>query len=218
MKIVGISDTHQYEIENLPKGDMLIHAGDFCSFGTEIEVHKFLDWFKDLEYESKILIAGNHDRPLADSKFLYWFEKKCERLGINYLMDSGIEINGIKFWGSPWQPEFNNWAFNLPRGLPLDEKWNLIPDDTDILITHGPPYGILDECPDMRKRRKMCHVGCGRLRKHVEDRLNLKAHFFGHIHESHGVYTLNNTKYFNLTICDGRFRPFNEPAVYEVKE
>lgn len=221
MKIVGISDTHQYIIEEslIPKGDVLIHAGDFCSYGTEVEAQLFLDWFKGLNYQIKILIPGNHDKCLdGESGFINWFKDKCKELKINYLMDSGIEIDGVKFWGSPWQPEFNGWSFNLPRGRCLDDKWKMIPDNTDVLITHGPPYGILDECPDINNSKRLTHVGCSMLRKHVEKRLSLKAHFFGHIHESHGHMSLNGTDYFNVAICDGRYRPLNSPMICNINQ
>jgi len=97
-----------------------------------------------------------------------------------YLENSGVEIDGVKFWGSPWQPEFFNWAFNLPRGRRLAEIWALIPDDTEVLITHTPPYGILDRVDSGE------HVGCEDLRRALQ-RVKPKVHVFGHIHEDRGV-------------------------------
>ncbi len=116
---------------------------------------------------------------------------------INYLQDEGIEIDGVKFWGTPWQPEFCNWAFNLPRGKQIREKWDLIPDDTDVLITHGPPYSILDSindgCPPL---------GCQDLLETVVERVNPRVHVFGHIHGGHGEEDRQGTKYINASLLD----------------
>jgi len=129
--------------------------------------------------------------------------------GITYLQDSGCEIEGVKFWGSPWQPWFFDWAFNLERGEQLRRKWALIPDDTDVLITHGPPAGILDLCPDGRR------VGCGDLRLRVEQ-IEPMAHIFGHIHHSAGqVEPLvgRRTRFINAAICDESYLPTNPVQV-----
>src|SRR6516225_9872366 len=135
MKLVIIADTHgQHEEFIVPPGDVFIHAGDFTAAGHPHSVGKFNNWLGRLPHKYKIVVAGNHE--------LDWSTEKAAVLtNAIYLQDSGTEIEGIRFWGSPWQPEFNNWEFNLPRGVALAEKWALIPPGTDVLITHGPPQG-----------------------------------------------------------------------------
>jgi hypothetical protein len=127
----------------------------------------------------------------------------------HYLEDSGIEIAGVKFWGSPWQPEFYDWAFNLPRGQALADKWALIPDDIDVLITHGPPLGILDQVITGD------HVGCADLLEAVQ-LIKPKVHIFGHIHEGYGRIEQNGTVFINASVCTARYRPINPPIVVEV--
>jgi predicted phosphodiesterase len=147
-RITLISDTHTLHDEitqDLPGGDILIHAGDISNRGSSVDITEFCEWFDSIDnYNTKIFIAGNHD---------FGFQKRAEEISqiinsykwINYLEDNWITIDGIKVWGSPWQPEFYNWGFNLPRNGPdLEEKWSWIPENTDILVTHGPPWGHLD--------------------------------------------------------------------------
>ncbi len=144
MKIVFISDTHgRHEDVKLPQGDVLIHAGDISRTGKSVEVEAFLKWLSHQTHKYKILIAGNHD---------WYFESNSKIMidsrmpdNIIYLNDSGCEIEGVRFWGSPIQPEFGNLAFNRKRGEDIKEHWDLIPLNTDILITHGSPYSILDK-------------------------------------------------------------------------
>ncbi|MDF1816105.1 MAG: hypothetical protein P1V20_28145, partial [Verrucomicrobiales bacterium] len=114
-----------------------------------------------------------------------------------------------KIWGSPWQPEFHDWSFNLPRGSALAEKWALIPEDTDILITHSPPRGILDLCSHGGRE------GCDDLLKRVVE-LRPALHLFGHIHEAHGKEFHNETNYINASICNLGYRPVNSPFVWDL--
>lgn len=155
MKIVAISDTHgKHKKLSLPPADCIIHAGDVTAGGSTDQALEFINWFQGLDYQYKIFIAGNHDR---------FFERTADidPGSAYYLNDSGVEIEGIKFWGSPIQPVFNNWAFNKKRGQEIKKHWDLIPDDTDVLITHGPPYGYLDIGPAGN------HLGCEELLKRV---------------------------------------------------
>jgi Icc-related predicted phosphoesterase len=115
-----------------------------------------------------------------------------------YLQDEAAEIAGLKFWGSPWQPWFHDWAFNLPRGERLAEKWAMVPEDTEILVTHGPPFGIGDH------NGWEGHVGCDDLRKRVAQLQNLKLHIFGHIHESPGVFEESGVVFANVSWRPGR--------------
>lgn len=139
MKVTVISDTHgQHRSLKLPKGDLLIHAGDISKRGHPIVVEDFLDWFSLQKFRYKVFIAGNHDFFLerAHPQFI----EQMIPNDIIYLNDSGTEIEGIKIWGTPITPWFNNWAFNRERGAEIKQHWDLIPADTEILITHGSPH------------------------------------------------------------------------------
>jgi predicted phosphodiesterase len=153
MKITFISDTHtkhKQVTSSLPGGDLLIHAGDLSSMGYKHEIQQFCKWFNSIEgYNHKTFIAGNHDWGFQDNHEQI-MEVVNSYKNIDYLQDDMLMIGEdydkmVKIWGSPWQPEFYNWAFNLPRqGEELKEKWNMVPTDIDILITHGPAWGHLD--------------------------------------------------------------------------
>ena len=214
MRIVCISDTHGVFYKALPEGDVLIHAGDFSRRSILEEVDEFAEWLAEQPHAHKIVVAGNHDVAFERDP-----EEARKRLliddSITYLQDSGMEIDGVKFWGSPWQPEFYDWAFNLPRGKALDQKWKLIPKDTDVLITHGPPFGFLDECPHFRWRHVKEKVGCRELARHVQERVQPKLHVFGHIHESAGVQELDGTLYINACTMDGRYMPVHRPHIVD---
>ena len=171
MRLVCISDTHnRTDGLVIPDGDVLIHAGDFCGHGVDHEVEGFGQFLSALPHKYKIVVAGNHDWPFYRSDSAYIREFKKEFI---YLEDSETTIDGVKFYGSPWQPEFFNWAFNLPRGETIARKWREVPTDTDILITHGPPFGILDFLPNG------VSVGCEDLAAEVLYRVQPKVHVFG---------------------------------------
>lgn len=220
MKITAISDTHtrhRYCEADLPGGDLLIHAGDFMNGGHhQREATEFFDWFTSIKgYDKKVFIAGNHDRLLEnDPTWSTLTIKDYER--IIYLQDEGLALYdmdkdaSVKIWGSPWQPEFNNWAFNLPRnGEEMKAKWDAIPEDTDILITHGPPFGHLD-IPGGQSIR----VGCEMLRYRV-DEIKPKIHIFGHIHGSAGYYYNGHTHYINAAILNEQYLYANLPVTFE---
>lgn len=210
-KIVCLSDTHNCNEQiAVPDGDVLIHAGDATIRGTEHEVEEFLAWFSSLPHKYKIFVAGNHD-------WLYETNNRYARLltasfNIKYLQDSSTIIEGLKIYGSPWQPRFYDWAFNLNRGAELAEKWKLIPDDTDILITHGPPHGILDEVP---RKFFVENTGCEELRKKVEE-IRPKLHIFGHIHCGYGQTEKFGVKYVNASNCDESYEPTQSPIVIDL--
>ena len=226
-KITLISDTHTKHTKchhDLPGGDLLIHAGDFMNSGYESrEAEEFFKWFDQIKtYDTKVLIAGNHDRLMENDP-----EKMLGLLTgyktIEYLQDEQITLyfdgpNGdypednVRIYGSPWQPEFYNWAFNLPRhGEELQKYWSMIPNDTDILITHGPPHGIRDFVPNNYE------VGCELLRVRVEQ-VNPLLHVFGHIHNAYGEVYKGDTLYVNASICNERYVPSNRPIVIDLKE
>jgi predicted phosphodiesterase len=218
VRVVCISDTHGYHKSiDLPHGDILIHAGDFSSRGREYEVRSFGTWFAQQLHQHKIIIAGNHDMSFEGTEHrraIEWLYDDCIDTRFIYLQDSEVTLTvddrQIKVYGSPWQPEFCNWAFNAPRGKLLKAIWSKIPTDTDILVTHGPPAEILDLC-DHGER-----VGCQDLLNRVKELDNLKLHIFGHIHEAYGLQVVGNTTFVNASSCDVRYRPIQPPIVVDI--
>ena len=211
-RIVVISDTHnRHNDVKLPEGDILVHCGDATGRGKPREVDEFLRWFDEQPFMYKIFVAGNHDF-LFENHAMLAREALSRYAGrVFYLQDSSVMCYGIKFWGSPWQPEFCNWAFNLPRGPELEEKWQMIPPDTDFLITHGPPARWLDRCPDGEK------VGCEDLRKRVFS-IKPKVHAFGHIHDSYGWDYNATTVFINASTCNESYAPVNKPFVIDCEK
>jgi len=214
MKVVCISDTHNMlRHMTIPDGDVLLHAGDFSMQGRVAEINEFNDQIGRLPHKHKIVIAGNHDIGLeTDAE-----QSKALLTNATYLEDSGVEIEGVKFWGSPWQPQFFDWAFNLERGKQLREKWEKIPEDTDVLVTHGPPRMILDLAPREGSLPDE-NVGCDDLRREVLDRIKPKYHVFGHIHEGHGWKEVDGIRFINASILDGRYRIRNKPIIFEIEK
>lgn len=218
MRITLISDTHTRHglIDpkvDLPGGDLLLHAGDIMNSGyNKNDIKDFCHWYNSLEhYDQKIFIAGNHDRVFEDNptaaKEIYSSYK-----WINYLQDEWLEVDGVKIYGTPWQPWFYDWAFNLPKGGPgLMSKWEAIPEDTDILITHGPPQEILDASGPPYNEPLL---GCALLRERV-DEIKPKIHVFGHIHGSYGYKFLNGTHFFNASILNEDYKYTNKPITFD---
>lgn len=220
MKLVCISDTHcQLDKVEIPPGDLLIHAGDLTYRGNIAEITQelsVLSKLKDKFTYGIVIIAGNHD--FLPQRNLGEMQRLCNEAGIHYLQDQSLTINGYKIYGTPWQPEFCNWAFNLPRGKALANKWAMIPDDTDVLITHGPPMGIMDDVDRFNSRTcqyDVEHVGCTDLRDRVEQ-INPKVHVFGHIHKGYGVSKGALTTFVNASICTESYTPDNPPIVVEI--
>jgi Icc-related predicted phosphoesterase len=216
-RLTFLSDTHtKHEKLNgfLPGGDMLIHSGDLTSRGYITEIENFMKWYDNINnYDTKIFIAGNHDFGFQDDN------QKLRGLltgykTIDYLQDDWMGVgedydNMIKIWGSPWQPEFHNWAFNLPRGEKIKEKWDMIPVDTDILITHGPVFGKLDYVPYDGK-----NVGCEELLLKVQE-IKPKIHCCGHIHSGYGYVFDGTTHYINAAILNDRYEFRNKPLTVD---
>jgi len=213
MRIVCISDTHSkhMEIEHVPEGDVLIHAGDSLAFGSLFDLEDLDHWLGTLPHRHKILIAGNHDTCFEDSA------EKARKLVTNaiYLQDSGVEIEGLRFWGSPWTPRFFDWAFNANRGQELQRKWQQIPPDTHVLITHGPPAGVRDT---VLTQRGESQVGCHNLLNRIYELTHLKAHVFGHIHGGYGTEIRGDgeVRYVNASICTEWYEPSNLPIVFDL--
>lgn len=209
-RIVCLSDTHNCNEQiAVPDGDILIHAGDATNRGSIPEIIAFNNWFANLPHRYKIFVAGNHDWLFETNNS---FARTLLNSKILYLQDSFVNIEGLKIYGSPWQPRFYDWAFNLMRGAELAEKWKLIPNDTDILITHGPPHGILDEVP---RQLWIENTGCEELRKKVEQ-IRPKAHIFGHIHCGYGQKEEFGVKFINASNCDEEYNPTQPPIVFEI--
>ena len=215
MRIVCISDTHNCNEQiSVPEGDILIHSGDATIKGTDQEVIKFLYWFSSLPHEYKVFIAGNHDW-LFQTEAIFARTLIAESK-IIYLRDSSTTVDGLAIYGSPWQPRFYDWAFNLNRGPEIAEKWAMIPEDTDILITHGPPHGILDE---VENKFGDSHEGCEELRKrveHIAEGGRLRLHVFGHIHSGYGVHEEFGVRFVNASVCDEEYQPTQPPIVIDL--
>jgi Icc-related predicted phosphoesterase len=211
VKVVAISDTHNHLGSiSVPDGDILVHAGDATVRGSESEWAIFNEALGNLPHKHKFVIPGNHD----------WI---CQRdtdlarallTNATFLVDELVEEQGIRIYGSPWQPTFHNWAFNMHRGAKIKAIWDKIPENLDILITHGPPHGILDEVGrgyfDIIE-----HVGCEELMKAITN-LKPKFHVFGHIHEGHGSMKVDDTTFINASIMDINYKPVNRPILFHI--
>ncbi len=212
MRLVCISDTHMaHKGFSIPDGNVLIHAGDATSSGTPDEVDRFLGWLAAQPHPHKILIAGNHDWLFQrDPDLARLLLEKHQGRGIHYLEDSGMEIEDVRFWGSPWQPWFLDWAFNLPRrGDRLREVWNRIPLDTDVLITHGPPFGILDQVHGGE------HLGCEEMKIRLRA-VKPRVHIFGHIHDGYGAAQSKVTTFINACTSTEAYQALNRPIVVDL--
>ena len=233
MKTVLISDTHNFHKyltskgmgKILPEGDLLIHSGDLTGLGRKDEVEEVFQWFKEIasHYTHGIVfIAGNHDKSF-DPKFNYldnqrkkpdWLEEKLASLpnNIHYLENSGLTIERLKIWGSPITPWFygDRWAFNKHRGEEINNVWNTIPNDTDVIITHGPPAKIGDFIPSSRE-----YVGCSDLLHRIQV-IQPKLVCFGHIHEGYGMTYDENTTYINASTCNLHYEPVNAPIEFDI--
>lgn len=185
-------------------GDVLLHAGDVSNRGKKEEVADFVEWFAGQPHPHKIFIAGNHDFYFQDTP-----EDALKEIipaNICYLNDAACEVDGLKIWGSPVTPWYYNWAFNRRRGTEISKHWEKIPDNTDILLVHGPPYGILDQVVNEK------HVGCNDLRKRIEA-VSPGLVVFGHVHESYGKMKKGRTTYVNACLLNESYGLVNRPII-----
>ncbi|PTB92429.1 metallophosphoesterase [Marinobacter sp. B9-2] len=212
MRIVCISDTHSRhrEIPDIPDGDILVHAGDCTGSGSLPALDEFTQWFGSLPHSRKILIAGNHD--FSFEKYPAWSREMCEKSGILYLQDEQLTINGLVFFGSPWTPLYKQMAFNADETKMFEVRAG-IPDSTNVLITHGPAWRVLDYVP-----RDSEHAGCFPLAKRIDELLELRVHVCGHIHEGYGygVRESDGLTFVNASSCDGHYRPINPPITIDI--
>ncbi len=188
-RIVCVSDTHaRHHLTVVPDGDILIHAGDITRHGALEDVEEFNRWLGSLPHKHKVVICGNHD---------FCFQERVAEARVLltnaiYLEDSGCEIEGLTFYGSPWQALFGGWAINLPRGEELAKVWAKIPVGVDVLITHGPPEGILD------RTNRGESAGCRDLFNRVFE-VKPRLHVFGHIHEAAGRSDIDDIIFVNAS-------------------
>lgn len=216
MRVVMTSDTHNLHnrvgtqsdtIGSVPEGDVLVHCGDATMGGRRREIDEFAGWFLGLPHKRKVFVPGNHD---------WYFQKTLPRRaqwvddlpGVDILIDDAVTIDGLKFWGSPYQPEFMGWAFNV-NAASRRHHFSKMPHDLDVLVTHCPPEGILDEVPDGM------NVGCPELARAVMERTP-KVHCFGHVHHSYGARTLGPTRFFNCAMANERYALANSPHVVDL--
>jgi len=196
LHLLHLSDTHGKHklLKNLPEADVIIHSGDVCFSGSESEVMDFMEWFFALPFRHKIFIAGNHDNCL--------YEANIEELpnGCHYLCNSGVEIENIRFYGVPLFMEdiiSGNYDANI-RKIP----------ETDILITHQPPFGILDLDGKTHYGDKFL------LEKAVK--IQPRFHLFGHIHASYGTEKSGNTTFVNASVLNENYEFSNNPVIFEI--
>lgn len=212
MRFVFLSDTHGVTLQHpVPAGDVLVHCGDFSKKGTEKELIAFRTWFFSFPHAIKIFVAGNHDLMFENDPV----QARSLVDGGTYLLDQNICLDGINVYGSPWTPEFYSWAFMRPRGKPMQEIWDQIPAQVDVLVTHGPPRGVLDFVPGSQT-----FVGCEDLASAV-NRIKPTLHVFGHIHEGYGTKVLewedgSKTLCINASICNLGAAGINRPVVVDV--
>ena len=218
MIITVISDSHGKHNEitqDLPGGNLLLHSGDISSMGYQHEVQQFCKWFNNIEnYDHKIFIAGNHD---------WGFQNNVEKImeivnsykTVTYIQDETVSVGDdekmVNIYGSPWQPEFYNWAFNLPKnGNELATKWDAIPDNTDILITHGPAFGVLDTVAG----KMWDNLGCQLLTDKIKT-IKPKIHLCGHIHSGYGYFFDGDTHFLNASVLNEAYQYTNKPLTFE---
>jgi len=227
MRLTILSDTHTRHglipMSDLPGGDLLLHAGDIMNSGyNKNDIHDFCTWFNSLDqYEDKVFIAGNHDRmfenhPVESNIIVNNYNN------IVYLQDDDLVLygdgpngdmpeNNIRIYGIPHTPEFYNWAFNVPRNShQMQEIMNKIPDNVDILITHGPSYGVLDTVAGRMNE----HLGCELLAERIEV-IKPKIHICGHIHSGRGYEFKNGTHFFNASVLDEQYEYTQKPMTFD---
>lgn len=212
MRLVCISDTHGDHAQLIvPDGDVLVHAGDATAHGTRADFREFLAWFGAQPHRHRVLVAGNHDR-FAEVE-PDEARRMAEAAGVVWLNDTGVEIDGVRFWGSPITLRFHDWSFMRDPGEDIDRHWRMIPNGTDVLITHGPPHGILDEV--VRENGSSDNTGCPSLLERVRD-VRPRLHIFGHIHECRGDVSQDETRFLNVSTMDQSYRIRHEPVIVDL--
>lgn len=200
IRIVAMADTHlAHEGLVVPDGDILVHAGDLLQHGSLDELARATDFLRALPHRTKVIVAGNHEVCLERQPA----EARALLDGFVYLEDEATTIDGLVFYGSPWQPKYRIWAFGATRGAELASKWAAIPDRVDVLVTHGPPFGFGDRIVWKEKERQ---VGCPDLLARVRE-VSPRLHLFGHIHQDRGLWVSGSTTFANVTTNEGSLPP-----------
>lgn len=208
-KIICISDCHgQYANLSLPAGDVLIDAGDWTADDDYRSICDYLAWMNAQPHEHKVIVPGNHQTWVEANPDQFMALKDIVAPSVIYLNDSGTEIAGLKMWGSGYTPVFFDWAFNVERGPAIQAHWDLIPTDTQVLITHGPAMGILD-------KTREGHFGCANLATTIRERLkSLVLHQCGHFHGPGGqVEIVGGVMHVNASVVNERYVLTNQPVV-----
>lgn len=206
LKLVLLSDTHELHREvDVPAGDILIHAGDFTMFSKSMKaIEDFNDWLGELPHRHKIIVPGNHE---------FFLEADASRRSLlsnaTILINEGIDVHGLRLWGTPVTPLYGS-AFGLSSPEDRKRLCGQIPEDTDILISHGPPFGILDSAPDSG-----LHAGCRELADAVT-RLRPKLHVFGHVHGAYGMFQTEHTTFVNASLLGFHGGLDNSPLVFRM--
>lgn len=218
-KLVIISDTHNLHNDiSLPNGDVLIHCGDITRAGTTKELKFFADWLKSVPHSEVIIVPGNHDGVFQEQEDEARQILNNSRNNVHVLIDQPVECFGHKFYGSPWTPEFFDWWFMKKRGEELKEVWHKIPKDTEVLITHGPPCGILDVV--VRGYGLYENVGCVDLANAISNLDKLKLSLFGHIHSQYGMinkfYDDRIVGFVNAALVNDRYTLTRNPVVLDI--
>ncbi len=211
--ICCISDCHgTYPKLALPDADILINAGDYSAHSNISETIAYLKWFEAQPHTHKVMVLGNHQLWEEANHYTFLLLMKEHAPSCIYLNDQSAEIAGLRCHGSNVQPEFGGWAFNCERGPDIDRHWRMIPSDTQVLITHGPPAGILDQTMSGQ------HVGCEDLRRHIDERLDdLRLSVFGHIHPGFGIDRMGSKTFVNAALVNERYELTNAPIVVEIE-
>jgi Icc-related predicted phosphoesterase len=217
MKIVMISDTHaKWKKLVIPECDVLISAGDYSFRGERHLVKNFHEWLNKQPAKHIISVQGNHEveveRDFQNAKQLAL--SVCPR--VHFIDEGEVVIDGVKFYGSAITPWFHDWAWNRWRGPDIKKHWDRIPDDVQVLITHGPPAGFLDIVYYADGMTPKERVGCMDLADRIKELKQLKLHVFGHIHGSTGETNFNGVTYINASICDEMYMPTNHVREFEL--
>jgi len=232
LRVVCLSDTHnKHDQLEVPLGDVLVHAGDFSSTGTPDQLQRFAEFMAAQPHKHKLVIAGNHDVILDLAKYertlcKRFHERLCAKEPVDaaavkssfasgeaftYLEEQLVEIEGVRFYGSPHSPAFHDWAFGPERGPESRAVWSRVPEKVDVLVTHGPPLGYGDLC------RSGNRAGCYSLLCAVH-RVRPSFHVFGHVHEGAGVFSDGTTTFINASNCDFFYRATNPPIVFDIRK
>ena len=217
MRLIFISDTHSYHKKiELTNCDLLVCSGDISWKGERDILESFDRWIGKLKQKGiireAVVIPGNHDLS-GDSKFIRYYQPSFREFfkHCTLLVDQSFDFEGLKIYASPKTPKFGNWAYAYERGLEAKHTWSQIPDDTQLLVTHGPPHSILDQTYYGGE-----NVGCEELYKRVKQLDQLIIHSFGHIHEAFGVEEVGGVHFINASTCTLQYNPTNSPVVVDL--